>query len=145
MRTFLVIIFLLVSFSGKSCPINNLVIDELVLGAKQIFKGAVTQVHWYDYEKFIKSQVTEKNTEKILLRDKYTFKTVPVEFYKGSEDIPETMYGGGCYGFWVEGRNEYFFFVFDDPNKNIAIAVSDITPKELQIISTANKAFKQDK
>jgi len=133
------------SFFSKACPVINAEINSITAEAKQIFKGAVTQMHWHDYESFIESYVPKEDVEQLLLRDEYSFKVLPITIYKGSRNIPEKMYGGGCYGFLVDGRNEYVFFIFDDPKKNIALHTSELTQKELYIISTANKPLKQDK
>ncbi len=144
MSRFTIIIFCFISFAGKSCPIDNRTIKELTLNAEQIFQGAVTQIHWSSYEEFMKVQVSEGG-ERILLRDKYSFTAIPLQIFKGNQEVPSTMLGGGCFGFNVEGRKEYIFFTFKDSDKNAAIEVSELTEKELFSVRTANKSLKQDK
>lgn len=92
----------------------------------------------------MKNSKSEKGIEPILLRDKYSFKAIPLKIFKGSPNIPNTLVGGGCSGLVVEGRNEYIFFIFNDSVKNVAFEISDFTEAELISISAANKSFQQD-
>ncbi|WP_282167571.1 hypothetical protein [Shewanella japonica] len=144
MSRFIIIIFCFISFVGKACPIDNRTIEELTLDAKHIFRGAVTNIYWFDYESFMKNSKSEKGVETILLRDKFSFKAIPLKIFKGSQNIPNTLVGGGCSGLVVEGRHEYIFFIFNDSAKNIAFEISDLTEAELISISAANKSFQQD-
>jgi hypothetical protein len=139
MRIIIIMLSIFYSAFAMACPIDNRTIEELTQGATHIYKGAVVQIHWFDYENFIKNDVLVDGEEHLLLRDKYTFKTIPQKFYKGTNDIPISITGGGCSSLSVEGRKEYVFFLFNDNEISTAIALEFMTDKDYSVLNAANK------
>lgn len=139
MRIIVIILTVFCNACVLACSIDNRTIEELTKGATHIYKGAVVQIHWFDYEQFIKNDVPVKGEEHILMRDQYTFRTTPQKIYKGTKNIPENITGGGCYGPVVEGRKEYLFFLFEDNMKSTAIELEFLTEKDYLVLNAANK------